>query len=472
MSIRGIACLLLGRHFDSESESPGPGLKLSGVTNDASWLVQLRWVAVAGQLATIEVARYLLDVWLPIVPLVVVVAITALSNLALAAWSAAQHSTDDMPGVRSSHPTTVPVLGLVLLLDLVLLTVLLGFSGGPTNPFFIFYFVNVCLGAVVLPRSWAIAESVVSIACFGVLLYLFRPLPEIWTAASIEPLRLGEPLTRAHWGLLVAFTTCAAVIVHFTSVLRDQLRKRELQLHDFQADRARTHKLEALGTLAAGAAHELANPLGTIAVAAREVERRVAGTKSEATVSKDVALIRSELETCRNILKRMSADAGQAIGEQLVTVSVSELLDETLEGIRAADRVTISLSPAVDDVSLKVPLVGLAQALRGLLQNALAASATVQRVRVTGDRLDGDLRLTIRDEGVGMSPAVLARVGDPFFTTKEPGRGTGLGVFLARAVVERLAGHVTIESISGRGTTVTIVLPIAHESASRPGSDD
>lgn len=464
MSQRSLANLLLGRRIGPSGPSSKPfaaGEPLPTVGHGASWLVQLRWVAVVGQLATIAVARYLLEVSLPVIPLLIVVVATVFSNMALSTWSSSHRAADEMPGSRSDDPASVPVLGLVLLLDLVLLTVLLAFSGGPTNPFFIFYFVNVCLSAVVLPRGWAIAESVVSVVCFSILLYVFRPLPEMWTAAKIDPLKFGEALSRAHWGLIVSFTTCAAVIVYFTSVLRDQLQKRERQLHAFEADVARTHKLEALGTLAAGAAHELANPLGTIAVVAREVERRVAGTTAEATVAKDIALIRSELETCRNILKRMSADAGQAMGEKLVRVTVGELIDETLEGLRAADRVTVTITPDVEDVVLAVPLVGLAQAIRGILQNALAASASIQRVRVTSDRFDGRMRLVVRDEGVGMPPTVLARVGDPFFTTKEPGSGTGLGVFLARAVVERLGGRLTIESISGRGTTVTILLPVA-----------
>src|SRR5690606_35876399 len=117
--------------------------------------------------------------------------------------------------------------------------------------------------------------------------------------------------------------------------------------------------------------------------------------------------------------------------------------DETLEGLRAADRVLLSVSPEVDETIVAIPLIGLAQALRGILQNALAASASVQRVQVTGNRINGQIQFIVRDEGVGMPPTVLERVGDPFFTTKDPGRGTGLGVFLARAVVERLGGRLT-----------------------------
>jgi two-component system sensor histidine kinase RegB len=471
MPIRTYANLLLGRRI--ERPDPLKGLlaaptDLPAATHGASWLVQLRWVAVVGQLVTIAFVDVVLRIELPLAPLLGVVAATAASNLALAIWSSSLPDRDaTLPGPSSADRVTLPVLGLVLLLDLILLTVLLSFSGGPTNPFFIFYFVNLCLGAVVLPAAWAWVGCVAAIACFTSLFFSYRPLPEIWTAANLDPIRPGESLTRGHRGLLVAFTTCSVVIVYFTSLLRDQLQKRERELRAFQADLARTHKLEALGTLAAGAAHELANPLGTIAVVAREVERRVAGTDVEPAVAKDFALIRSELETCRNILKRMSADAGQAFGERLVETTAAELIDETLDGLRDSARVSVTIDPSVEETTLAVPLVGLAQAIRGILQNALAASANVQRVRLIADRADGHLRLVVRDEGIGMPPSVLARVGDPFFTTKEPGRGTGLGVFLARAVVERLGGRLTIESVSGRGTTVTIFLPVAAAPASR-----
>lgn len=468
MRARKVPNLLLGRRT-AEAE-PFSALLVAPAddpleTHGASWLVLLRWVAVVGQLVTIGTVHYLLGVHLPLGPMLAVVAATAVSNVALAVWSSSRpggHTGPADPAEAAPKVEGTPVLELVLLLDIVLLTVLLSFSGGPANPFFIFYFVNLCLSAVVLPGGWAWANTLAATASFALLFFAHRPLPAAWTAARMPAVRPGGALSRAEWGLLVAFATCSVVIVYFTSLLRDQLRKREHQVRTFQADRARTQKLEALGTLAAGAAHELANPLATIAVVAREVERRVAGTPAEPTIVKDIGLIRSELGTCRNILQRMSTNAGQAIGERLVTVTASELADEILDGLQQSERVVVTVNPEAEDLALSIPLVGLAQAIRGIVQNALAATSETQRVTVAADRLDGQLRLVVRDEGVGMTATVLARVGDPFFTTKQPGHGTGLGVFLARAVVERLGGRLTIDSAPSRGTTVTILLPLAN----------
>lgn len=467
MRVRHLANLLLGRR------TTGPeslGSLLAAPADDplaaggASWLVLLRWVAVFGQLVTIGTVHYLLGVELPLGPMLAVVAATAVSNVALAVWSSLREgrTRPGEPATSASERAKLPVQELVLLLDLVLLSVLLSFSGGPANPFFVFFFVNLCLSAVVLPRGWAWANTLAAFVSFAMLFFAHRPLPAAWTAARMPPVRSAGALTRPEWGMLIAFATCSVVVVYFTSLLRDQLRKRERQIRAFQADRARSQKLEALGTLAAGAAHELANPLGTIAVVAREVERRVAGTPTEPILAKDFALIRSEIGTCRNILQRMSTNAGQAMGERLVTVTAAELVDETMEGLQQADRVTLALDATAEEVPLTVPLVGLAQAVRGIVQNALAASPDDRAVTVTAERVDGRLRVVVRDEGSGMSETVLARVGDPFFTTKEPGHGTGLGVFLARAVVERLGGRLTIESSPGRGTAVTILLPVAE----------
>ena len=459
MPLRNKLNLLLGRRDEQSDPLLIAPDDLPATRHGMTWLVQLRWMALAGQLAMITIVHYVLRVPLPMRWLLVVIAVTAISNVALAIWSALQpkeaESDNEMLEARQ-----IPVLGLVQLLDVIILTVLLALSGGPNNPFSTFYFVNLCLSAVVLPRRWAWVVCAAAILCFGTLFFLHVPLPEVWTATRLDRVDQEHSITPAHWGQFVAFAACMVVVAYFTSVLRDQLRRRGMELQRMRDDAARAHRLEALGTLAAGAAHELANPLGTIAVVAREVERYIERTSPEPRIVEDIKLIKSELQTCRNILKRMSADAGQAMGEQLSEATPRELMEETLEGLRDADRVVLVIDEQLDDFMLVIPLTSLAQALRGIVQNALAASANVQKVQFVASLVDGRLRLIIREEGVGMHQSVLARVGDPFFTTKEPGGGTGLGVFLARAVVERIGGKLLIDSNPGRGTTVTIVLPL------------
>ncbi len=103
------------------------------------------------------------------------------------------------------------------------------------------------------------------------------------------------------------------------------------------------------------------------------------------------------------------------------------------------------------------------QAIANLLDNAAEATEAQRapEVRLSLTRVGDELRLTVGDNGVGVPEALLRRIGEPFFTTKEPGRGTGLGLYLARHVVERHGGQMRVESAEGHGTRVTLAMPEA-----------
>ncbi len=165
------------------------------------------------------------------------------------------------------------------------------------------------------------------------------------------------------------------------------------------------------------------------------------------------------------------------IGESLARLTVSELLDEAASAARAQPDIRRELPAAVAELVLDVPRRAVAQALRSLLTNAQDASAADQPVTVTvraerglpaaahpvaalgGAPVGPHVVITITDRGTGMDPDVLSRIGEPFYTTKAPGRGMGLGMFLARAVVEGVGGTLHLESARGRGTTVQVTLP-------------
>ena len=140
-------------------------------------------------------------------------------------------------------------------------------------------------------------------------------------------------------------------------------------------------------------------------------------------------------------------------------VPVIDLVNAVLQEMHAVDRIDLSLPESLEQTTVCVPRENLAQAMRAVLQNALDASGPHGRVVLRVERRGELLVWTVRDNGLGMDAETLARAGDPFFTTKEPGRGMGLGLFLARSVVERLGGELRLESVLGQGVTVTIKLP-------------
>lgn len=419
---------------------------------NAPWLVKLRWVAVVGQLATILFVQFGLDVPLPLAPLVTALAVTAVTNLALDWWV--------RRAVRQQVVTPRKALGVistVMLLDLVVLTVMLYVTGGPTNPFVVFYVVNLALAGVLLepPLAWLLV--VAASAGMGLLFWQRWPLEVLNDPARLTSMASQERLPLAAIGELVALVTGAGVIVAFITRVTSELRASQLAQQHAEDQRARSEKLEALGTLAAGAAHELATPLSTIAVVATEVERELAAHELPEHIAADLALVRRELARCRTILDRMSLDAGQSIAEALERISAGDLVELVIEDLSAANRIEVESQGDATEHVLQVPPVATAQALRGLVQNGLDASTDAVTIALKAQ--PGGVRLEIADRGAGMPPEVLARAGDPFFTTKQPGQGMGLGLFLARSVVERLGGTLEIQSTAGEGTIAVVELP-------------
>ncbi|MDG2382043.1 MAG: ATP-binding protein [Pirellulaceae bacterium] len=415
----------------------------------AAWLVRLRWVAVAGQLATIVVAVFGLRVSMPMIPLLSIVGFTALTNVFLTLALRRMVASRQSRTVLLSGDT---LLAAMMAIDLLSLTGLLYFAGGATNPFSVFYLVNLTLCAVILPERWGWSLMAVAVGSLAALLAFHVDVPELRSgAASAQRASLSE------WGQLVAMTTCAWVIILFVKRVIHQLEKTQATLQRVELERSRSEKLQALGTLAGGAAHELATPLSTIAVISNEMARHL--HDGDTTLAEDVTLIRSEVDHCQTILARMTGRARQITGEEVTWLTVDELIAMTLNELTSADKVSVLLSDEVSKLKLSVPCESLAQALRGLIQNGLDATAPESSVEFSIVAAGDGVRMVVHDNGPGMMAETLNRAGEPFFTTKEPGRGMGLGLFLARSVIERLGGTLHLDSSPGQGVTAILELP-------------
>lgn len=432
---------------------------------NARWLLQLRWVAVVGQIATIIGAMILFQMQLPMVwTLIAVIALTAITNIFLKFWISRWRRIDQHLKQDNSPLPWNLLMGLVLILDILSLTALLWTTGGPNNPFCLFFFVNLCLSALLLDRSWAWGINALTIFCFSLLMFEHY---------SVEQLDLGlnrvsnwESFTLEHMGFLAAFATCSGVIVYFMTRLAGELAEQQSEVRKAQQLQSNSEKVEALGTLAAGTAHELATPLSTIAIVARDVEQAFEKHPPDfpgaEDVIEDVHLIRSQLERCRGILDRMSSHAGETIGESIQPTTIEDITLTSLEGIIERGRVEVTIDDADKAASIPVPRDALCQAVRGLVQNAIDADPSDRAVTIQVAS-EGEFWLwKIRDQGHGMSPEQLSRVSEPFFTTKPPGKGMGLGVFLANNVIRRLGGSVTFESKPGKGTLAAVRLPKAR----------
>lgn len=427
-----------------------------------SWLVQLRWAATLGQLVTIATVGFVLGYDVPVAELLAVIAGGAASNVFLMRGSRRLQRVADEERVGMMGELLVAS---ILALDIVLLTFLLLVAGGPANPFSIFYLVNLALGALMLRTLWVWALAIFVMVAYVSLFFIHQRmpgLPEIGSATPfvdlLEP-RSAEPTTVLVHGTFVAIAVAALIIVYFITRLRGELESREQELTRARERQATSQRFEALATLAAGAAHELSSPLSTIAVIARELERELLSAGHADHAVEDARLVRQEVSRCRVILDRMSHEAGEMAGETMADLGLAELVNGALEEFPSAKRIVLTLAERDAGVSLRVPRRAFEQSLRSLLQNAVDASEPGRNVHLEVRAQDAGIEFVVRDWGGGMPAEVLARAGDPFYTTKEPGEGMGLGLFLVRAVVERLGGQLAFESEVGFGTTVTMTLP-------------
>ena len=407
------------------------------------WIVRLRYGMILGEVALLLLVSLGLHVHVPGFLPGLAVVLQLCTNIWLG------RSGEKLP------ENAERVVGPLLLFDAVCLTLILAVTGGVTNPFSLLYLVHITFSAVILHRAWTWALGVVSAIAFGLLFWISNPVPAFQTHAGTEGVSLHL------LGMWVAFATASMLISYFIGKVSQEAREKEQELLLMQKRLARNERLASLVTLAAGAAHEIATPLATIAVSAREIERG-AGMLSDKGLEEDARLIRAEVERCRLILERMGAQGGDPFGEAPSTIDLQELLRRTKDRFpNHQSRIDVQVL-ASRSATCTIPARAAVEALGALVKNALDASPNGERVVLNAQLTDDGLRFVIRDNGIGMSHNVMDRVAEPFFTTKPPGQGMGLGAFLAHLFAQRLGGSLSFESVQGAGCTAILQLPIIY----------
>jgi two-component system, sensor histidine kinase RegB len=403
-------------------------------------LIQLRWFAVVGQIATIAVVHFGFGIALPLDRIGAVLACLVAFNLAsLLRW-------------RGRREVSNTELFVALLVDVATLTAQLYLSGGATNPFVFLYLLQVILGAVLL-APWS-TWTMVALTCaaFAGVALLSPPLA--------LPLDHDRGLA-SHYvqGMWICFALNAVLLAVFIKRITGNLRARDAHLADLRQRAAEEEHIVRMGLLASGAAHELGTPLATLSVILGDW-RRMPAFSSNAELQQELGEMQAQLARCKRIVSGILLSAGEARGESSARTTVRAFLDELVAAWRATrPAIDFAFENRFDDDEL--PMVS-DSALQQMIGNVLdnAAEASPRSIRFEAARQDDALVLTVTDTGPGFAPGMLAEFGKPYRSSK--GRpGGGLGLFLVVNVARTLGGSVAARNRPEGGASVTITLPLA-----------
>ena len=334
------------RQAEAPDDPAPPAVRLAGSYDRAGLrnlqqLIQLRWIAVVGQVATILVVQYGLGIALPLQPMFAVLAALVLFNLASHLWC------------RRHTQVSHAALLVGLLVDVASLTVQLYLSGGIANPFVFLFLLQVVIGTVLLrsPGSWVIA--VAAALCVVGLAAVPAPLK-----LAVEPARgLADHYVQ---GLLVCFLLIAGLLVVFITRIGGILRERDARLAELRQRAVEEEHIVRIGLLASGAAHELGTPLSTLSVILGDWQH-LPTMASDGELHNDVLEMQAQVARCKSIVTNILMAAGETRAEAPTETTLHALFDELAhewEQARNPPRFDSATRAAPTRVSSPMPAFG------------------------------------------------------------------------------------------------------------------
>ena len=406
-------------------------------------LIQLRWLAVVGQVLTVVIVDAGFGVHLPEGAMLGVCAFLAAANV----YAFVRY--------RSGAAVGQSELFAELLLDVAVLTIQLYLSGGAMNPFVSLYLLHVILGAVLFEAqlSWAIVA--ITGLCYFALTLVHRDI-------TFPHQHAGDLFNLHLHGMFVCFLLASALAVAFITRINENLRRHNAELAELRRQAAEEEGIVRMGLLASGAAHELGTPLSTLSVLLNDWQRMPALMKNN-EVAGDIAEMQDQVARCKEILSNVLVSAGELRGEGTLRTSVNAFMDETVRDWWTK-RATIHVDYSNDfgpDQAI-VSDTALRQIIFNVFDNALEASPGW--IGITVCRKNDSMVLTVSDKGPGFDRDILAGLGQPYRSTKG-NTERGLGLFLVFNVVRKLGGRVDARNRPDGGASVDLMLPLSAMSA-------
>lgn len=347
---------------------------------------------------------------------------------------------------RVNIPITNREFFVHLLVDIFFFSTLLYLSGGASNPFISYYLISISIAAIVLPPLYTGVIALTTLLCYSLLLSFHIPV------SAIAPHDMGHSMAGNNlhiWGMWANFVISAAIITYFVSRMASELKLQQQKIAEHREQQLQDEQLLAIGTVAAGTAHELGTPLNTMKLLVDEM-------LIQQKKNPDLDLLSQQIDQCRTTLKQLQTTANESSAEvyspQLLHIYFGQLF-ERWQLMRPELKTTISYAdcPAPAPELKFHPTI--AQSILNLLNNA--ADASPESVDVSISWTDTEIEIQIKDCGEGFDTA---NIIEPFSSSKPT--GLGLGLFLSQSTVTRFGGSVNLQNLVDGGTLTTINLPI------------
>lgn len=333
--------------------------------------------------------------------------------------------------------------------DLAVWAVYVYLSGGATNPLISVFLPLVAIGAIVLSHVQAWVLGAEAILAYSFLWRFHQPLV-IFDSDRAAQLHL--------LGMWLVFVVSAIVVIWFILQMTHALRERDAALADAREQAIRNDWVVSVGSLAAGAAHQLSTPLGTLNLL---VDDLLADESLPSCLRPDMLLMRKQIDVCKHALNGITAQGAMPRRPAGSGLSLDAWLRQAVESWQALNpsgNIAIELPAEYKtlEMSFQLPLE---RALGNLFDNALRAGAL--HIFLTGTLDERNLVISIRDDGCGIPESALAAfaAGAPVTTYA----GMGIGLLLARAAVERHSGRLDVARIGATGTHARVVFPIPRD---------
>ena len=397
-------------------------------------IIWLRFIVLMGEIIGIWMTTAYLHVELPLFPISVILSVIFIISAA------------SLMRLQMSWPVSNNELFAQLVIDVLALTFLLYYSGGSTNPFAPLFLLPLVLTAATLAGWYAWLMVALTICCYSLLLFFYVPFPETHSMH-------GDGFRMHVVGMWLGFIFSALLIAGFTARMAITVQRQNRKIVGLREKHLKHEHVLALGTLAAGAAHELGTPLSTMAILLKDLSADMPLSESKLNT------LKGQVDRCKTILGSISAASGEIRAE---SGSVSKLDDYLLNLLERWHQTRADVVVQSDfQGSQPAPSIVVDQTLDQALLNILnnAADASPDNIEIEGQWNDQELILIVSDRGHGLSPELEEKAGEHIISTKQD--GMGLGLFLTYTTLERLGGDVRIYNREGGGVKCQINLPLS-----------